>query len=140
MLTCFSFGRRFSRSGPLYKEISSATLLCDVVARGMKCAGNGFRGGAALMQAVAHKQGLPCFTHYVSGCEQIGNLQVCGTMTGGGSESNVSAVLASIAYMKATKNITQPEIIIAETAHASFWKAAKLARAKYDFPLCSCDV
>jgi hypothetical protein len=32
--------------------------------------------------------------------------------------------------MKATKNISQPEIIIGETAHASFWKAAKFCRAK----------
>ena len=89
------------------------------------------------MQAATKR---PVLRWYLQGCEQIASLQVCGTMTGGGSESNVSAVLASIAYMKATKNITQPEIIIAETAHASFWKAAKLARAKCDFLLFSCDV
>jgi glycine cleavage system protein P-like pyridoxal-binding family len=62
----------------------------------------------------------------------IMHAQVCGAMTSGGSESNIAAVLASIAYMKATKGITQPEIIIPETAHASFWKAAKLCRAKCD--------
>jgi len=33
--------------------------------------------------------------------------------------------------MRETRGITQPEIIIAETAHASFWKAAKFTRAKY---------
>jgi glutamate/tyrosine decarboxylase-like PLP-dependent enzyme len=52
-------------------------------------------------------------------------------MTGGGSESNIAAVLASVAYMKESKGISEPEILIAETAHASFWKAARIARAKY---------
>eukprot|EP00892_Ulva_mutabilis_P003232 jgi/Ulvmu1/1290/UM011_0014.1 len=56
--------------------------------------------------------------------------EVCGTMTSGGSESNIAAVLASIAYARETRGVTEPEIIIAETAHASFWKAAKYTRAK----------
>lgn len=52
-------------------------------------------------------------------------------MTSGGSESNIAAVLASLTYMREKRGITRPEIIIAETAHASFWKAAKFTRAKY---------
>lgn len=51
-------------------------------------------------------------------------------MTSGGSESNIAAVLASVTYMREKRGITQPEIIIGETAHASFWKAAKFMRAK----------
>jgi hypothetical protein len=63
-------------------------------------------------------------------------LQVCGAMTGGGSESIVSAVFASLAAAKETRGIAAPEIVIADSAHAAYYKAARYAGAKCATPLC----
>lgn len=46
-------------------------------------------------------------------------------MTSGGTESILTAVKASRDYMAATRGITQPEMVIAISAHAAFIKAAE---------------
>ena len=58
-------------------------------------------------------------------------------MTSGGTESILSAVKASRDYMCFTKGITSPEMIIGQSAHAAFYKAAeyfkiKLIRVSFD--------
>ena len=64
-----------------------------------------------------------------TGGEQ-GDAGVCGAMTSGGTESILSAVKASRDYMRFTKGITQPEMIIGESAHAAFYKAAEYFQIK----------
>lgn len=54
-----------------------------------------------------------------------GNPHVCGAMTSGGTESILSAMKASRDYMRASRGVTQPEMIIADSAHAAYWKAAE---------------
>ena len=49
---------------------------------------------------------------------------MCGAMTSGGTESILSAVKASRDYMRAKRGIREPEMIIANSAHAAFFKAA----------------
>jgi len=51
-------------------------------------------------------------------------------MTSGGTESILSAVKASRDYMKATRGIWEPEMIMANSAHAAFFKAAEFFRIK----------
>lgn len=51
--------------------------------------------------------------------------QVCGNMTSGGTESILMAVKATRDFMRATKNIQEPEMIIAESAHSAYDKAAE---------------
>lgn len=51
--------------------------------------------------------------------------QVCGAMTSGGTESILSAVKASRDYMAQRRGITHPEMVIGESAHAAFFKAAE---------------
>ena len=53
-----------------------------------------------------------------------GDPAVCGAMTSGGTESILSAVKASRDYMRARRGIREPEMIIANSAHAAFFKAA----------------
>lgn len=55
----------------------------------------------------------------------LGDPGVCGSMTSGGTESILTAVKASRDYMAATRGITQPEMVIAVSAHAAFVKAAE---------------
>ena len=50
---------------------------------------------------------------------------MCGSMTSGGTESILTAVKASRDYMAATRGITEPEMVIAVSAHAAFIKAAE---------------
>jgi sphinganine-1-phosphate aldolase len=59
-----------------------------------------------------------------------GGSQVCGAMTSGGTESILSAVKASRDYMCARRGITEPEMVIAESAHAAFFKAAEYFRIR----------
>ena len=47
-------------------------------------------------------------------------------MTSGGTESILCAVLAARERAKAERGITSPEIVLAESAHAAFHKAAHL--------------
>lgn len=54
-----------------------------------------------------------------------GDPRVCGAMTSGGTESILTAVKASRDYMAAVKGIREPEMIIADSAHAAFIKAAE---------------
>ncbi|KAK9813985.1 hypothetical protein WJX73_007983 [Symbiochloris irregularis] len=53
-----------------------------------------------------------------------GDSEVCGAMTSGGTESILTAVKASRDYMRFTKGIRRPEMIIGRSAHAAFFKAA----------------
>src|SRR3990167_3677452 len=52
-----------------------------------------------------------------------GNKNSCGIATSGGSESLQNAILAHKLYYRRKKGITQPEVIICETAHAALNKA-----------------
>ncbi len=51
-------------------------------------------------------------------------------MTSGGTESILTAVKASRDYMKATRGIRRPEMIIGASAHAAFYKAAEYFNIK----------
>lgn len=62
--------------------------------------------------------------------EVAGERDICGSLTSGGSESILCAVKASRDYMAQKKGILWPEMIIAESAHAAFWKAAEYFRIK----------
>jgi len=51
--------------------------------------------------------------------------QICGAMTSGGTESILSAAKSSRDYMASIRGITQPEMVIAVSAHAAFIKASE---------------
>ena len=51
-------------------------------------------------------------------------------MTSGGSESILTAVKASRDYMAEKRGIKHPEMIIAVSAHAAFFKAAEYFKVK----------
>mmetsp|Transcript_15689 Transcript_15689/g.43899 ORF Transcript_15689/g.43899 Transcript_15689/m.43899 type:complete len:682 (+) Transcript_15689:29-2074(+) len=53
-----------------------------------------------------------------------GNRHVCGMMTSGGTESILSAVKASRDFMQMVKSTKRPEMVIAESAHPAYFKAA----------------
>ncbi len=53
-----------------------------------------------------------------------GDEQVAGFMTSGGTESILMAVLAARERGRAERGITEPEIVVANSAHAAFHKAA----------------
>ena len=55
-----------------------------------------------------------------------GGPATAGFMTSGGTESILCAVLAARERAKAERGITSPEIVLAESAHAAFHKAAHL--------------
>ncbi|KAH0991951.1 hypothetical protein GBA52_003434 [Prunus armeniaca] len=56
--------------------------------------------------------------------------QICGNMTSGGTESILLAVKSSRDYMKTTKGIKKPEMIIPESAHSAYDKAAQYFNIK----------
>ncbi|XP_060969263.1 sphingosine-1-phosphate lyase [Cannabis sativa] len=56
--------------------------------------------------------------------------QICGNMTSGGTESIILAVKSSRDYMKAKKGISSPEMIIPESAHSAYDKAAQYFNIK----------
>ncbi|BAD45497.1 putative sphingosine-1-phosphate lyase [Oryza sativa Japonica Group] len=56
--------------------------------------------------------------------------QICGNMTSGGTESILLAVKTSRDYMRTKKGITKPEMIIAESAHSAYDKAAQYFNIK----------
>ncbi|KAJ9176154.1 hypothetical protein P3X46_011496 [Hevea brasiliensis] len=56
--------------------------------------------------------------------------EICGNMTSGGTESILLAVKSSRDYMKAKKGITRPEMIIPESAHSAYDKAAQYFNIK----------
>ena len=53
-----------------------------------------------------------------------GGPDTCGVVTSGGTESCILAVLAYREWAKAEKGITQPNIVMSETAHCAFEKGA----------------
>mmetsp|Transcript_10547 Transcript_10547/g.25815 ORF Transcript_10547/g.25815 Transcript_10547/m.25815 type:complete len:574 (+) Transcript_10547:133-1854(+) len=53
------------------------------------------------------------------------NPNVCGLMTSGGTESILTALRASRDYMRATRGISKPEMIVCVSAHAAVYKAAE---------------
>ncbi|KAJ8773620.1 hypothetical protein K2173_005866 [Erythroxylum novogranatense] len=56
--------------------------------------------------------------------------EICGNMTSGGTESILLAVKTSRDYMKAKKGITKPEMIIPESGHSAYDKAAQYFNIK----------
>ncbi|KAK9934336.1 hypothetical protein M0R45_021484 [Rubus argutus] len=56
--------------------------------------------------------------------------QICGNMTSGGTESILLAVKTSRDYMKSRKGIKKPEMIIPESAHSAYDKAAQYFNIK----------
>ncbi|XWS34531.1 hypothetical protein CRYUN_Cryun21dG0046600 [Craigia yunnanensis] len=66
----------------------------------------------------------------LGGKEKASGGQVCGNMTSGGTESILLAVKTSRDYMKMKKGITRPEMIIAESAHSAYDKAAQYFNIK----------
>ncbi|GAX84109.1 hypothetical protein CEUSTIGMA_g11532.t1 [Chlamydomonas eustigma] len=55
---------------------------------------------------------------------------VCGAMTSGGTESILMAIKASRDYMRATRGVRRPEMILANSAHAAYWKACEYFKIK----------
>lgn len=55
---------------------------------------------------------------------------VCGAMTGGGTESILSAMKASRDFMAAKRGVTEPEMVVAESAHPAYFKAASYFKIK----------
>jgi glutamate/tyrosine decarboxylase-like PLP-dependent enzyme len=51
-------------------------------------------------------------------------------MTSGGTESILTAVKASREYMRAKKAIRHPEMVVGQSAHAAFFKAAEYFNVK----------
>ncbi|KAG5521796.1 hypothetical protein RHGRI_034127 [Rhododendron griersonianum] len=66
----------------------------------------------------------------LGGKEKASGGQVCGNMTSGGTESILLAVKSSRDFMKAKKGITRPEMIIPESAHSAYDKAAQYFNIK----------
>ncbi|XP_010499293.1 PREDICTED: sphingosine-1-phosphate lyase isoform X3 [Camelina sativa] len=62
--------------------------------------------------------------------ETVSGEQICGNMTSGGTESIVLAVKSSRDYMKYKKGITRPEMIIPESGHSAYDKAAQYFNIK----------
>ncbi|KAF8040930.1 hypothetical protein BT93_B2987 [Corymbia citriodora subsp. variegata] len=62
--------------------------------------------------------------------EKVSGGQICGNMTSGGTESILLAVKTSRDYMRAKKGITSPEMIIPESAHSAYDKAAQYFNIK----------
>lgn len=62
--------------------------------------------------------------------EKASGGQVCGNMSSGGTESILLAVKSSRDYMKVKKGITNPEMIIPESAHSAYDKAAQYLKIK----------
>ena len=60
----------------------------------------------------------------LGGCSAT-NPGVCGLMTSGGTESILTAIRATRDYMRATRHIRRPEMIVAVSAHAAVYKAAE---------------
>ena len=82
-----------------------------------------------------------CASGTAAGGPDGANPEVCGAMTSGGSESILSAVKASRDYMRTVKGIRQPEMVIGDSAHAAFFKAAeyfKIRLVKVTLACC-CD-
>lgn len=70
---------------------------------------------------------LLSMTGILLGCEKD---HVYGSTTSGGTESNMMAIYTYRQWGLEVKNITKPEIIVPETAHASFYKAAHFYNVK----------
>jgi sphinganine-1-phosphate aldolase len=62
--------------------------------------------------------------------EKASGGQVCGNMSSGGTESILLAVKSSRDYMKVKKGIMKPEMIIPESAHSAYDKAAQYLKIK----------
>lgn len=59
-----------------------------------------------------------------------GNPNVCGAMTGGGSESILTMMKACRDYARYVRGIRQPEMIIGDSAHAAYFKGAEYFKIK----------
>ena len=121
----------FSQANPLHADLfpSIRRMEAEVLAMTADLLG----GGAAGVPTVR----TPSRTYSVRNVrrarrvEGSSGTQVCGAMTGGGSESLVTALLASVAHAKTTRGVTKPEIVVADSAHAAVYKAARACGAEY---------
>ena len=59
-----------------------------------------------------------------------GNPDVCGAMTGGGSESILTVMKACRDYARYVRGIRQPQMIIGDSAHAAYFKGAEYFKIK----------
>lgn len=66
-------------------------------------------------------------TGLLLGCDKD---KIFGSTTSGGTESNMMAIYTYREWARETKGITNPEIIVPSTAHASFFKAAHFYNVK----------
>ena len=58
----------------------------------------------------------------------MGDENTAGFLTSGGTESILCGVLAARKRGLAERNITEPEMVLSESAHAAFHKAARQLR------------
>ena len=71
-----------------------------------------------------------CQPRIASSGGAYGNPDVCGAMTGGGSESILTMMKACRDYSRYVKGIRQPEVIIGDSAHAAYFKGAEYFKIK----------
>ncbi|XP_054820370.1 sphingosine-1-phosphate lyase isoform X2 [Prosopis cineraria] len=85
-----------------------------------------------VFQSVAHFEAevVAMTAALLGGKEKSSGGQICGNMTSGGTESILLAVKSSRDYMKFKKGITIPEMIIPESAHSAYDKAAQYFNIK----------
>lgn len=97
--------KMFSHTNPLHQDVFRSVVRCEAEVVAMT---------AALLGSK----------------EKASGEDVCGNMTSGGTESILLAVKSSRDYMKAKKGITKPEMIIPESAHSAYDKAAQYFNIK----------
>ncbi|XP_027350832.1 sphingosine-1-phosphate lyase isoform X2 [Abrus precatorius] len=66
----------------------------------------------------------------LGGKEKSSGGQICGNMTSGGTESILLAVKSSRDYMRSMKGIRRPEMVIPESGHSAYDKAAQYFNIK----------
>jgi len=119
---CFSDGES-KVSGAVYLSGTSHQLLLNEVYKQFSIT-NPMH--ADVFPSVRKMEGeVVSMTAALLGGGPAGDSGVCGAMTSGGTESILTAVKASRDYMAATRGIEHPEMVIAESAHAAFIKAAE---------------
>jgi sphinganine-1-phosphate aldolase len=98
---CSAVYARFAHSNPLHADAFPATA----------------RFEQEVVNMAAHMLG--------GGVGEGRNQHVCGLMTSGGTESILTAIRATRDYMRETRGIRKPEMIVAYSAHAAVYKAAE---------------
>ncbi|KAF3779528.1 Sphingosine-1-phosphate lyase [Nymphaea thermarum] len=85
-----------------------------------------------IFQSVARFEGevISMTASLLGSREKASGGQICGNMTSGGTESILLAVKTSRDYMRIKKGITCPEMVIPESAHSAYDKAAQYFKIK----------